>query len=91
MVVECNVAPDYFLYQMKYREVSAVIDAYNERVKRELIEQRKNWYYTLLPYAEQGFKETDIMQFTWDESPAEAVDIDSEEVQRRIEYLNNQA
>jgi hypothetical protein len=88
-VVECGVSPEYFLYRMKYREVSAALEAYNEKVKREMLNQRKGWYFSVLPYAEKGFKETDIVQFTWEETPAaEVVDVDSEEVRKRIERLN---
>lgn len=73
---EIQLDVDYF-YNLTYRQFVNVINGYRNREEKlsqeRLIIMRKMMYASLLPHLKKGAKETDIMQFDFEQNAVQMI------------------
>jgi hypothetical protein len=83
VVVECGIAPDYFLDEMTDWELDASLKAV-ERQRRESWEQcRISCFYTVAAFGGKVKKPQDLWEFSWEKKtvphkPSEVVAVDKD-------------
>lgn len=86
---EIGLDIEYF-YNLTYRQFVNVINGYRNREEKlsqeRLIIMRKMMYASLLPHLKKGAKETDIMQFDFEQSTINVLnELEHEEMMQEIE------
>jgi hypothetical protein len=95
IVVECGIAPDYFLDEMTDWELDASLKAV-ERQRRESWEQcRISCFYTVAAFGGKIKKPTDLWEFSWEKAPkhtpkTEVVAVDKDLVKEMAKQWENE-
>jgi hypothetical protein len=77
-----GIQPQYFLDEMTWFELDAVLQQYYNQYKNQWEQTRLVAYYCAAPFAKLSM--TDIIRFAWDKKES---DIKPEELQQRKEVL----
>jgi hypothetical protein len=94
LVVSLGISPEYFLDEISFDEINALIDRDNKKVQNEWEKARIGWYYSLISAGlSKAQKPEDLMKFSWEDIKKEAKVLSKEEVENKTkqaeQWLNN--
>lgn len=92
IVVECGIAPDYFLDKMQWYEIDACLKGLRNKYKPAW-EQARTISHTIAQVnSKKKLKATDVMKFDWDDECKSTTNITLEDRDRykdRLETIKN--
>lgn len=88
-VIQAGVSPQYFLDDMQFYELEAVLEGLQERDKVSWEQARMVAYITAQCNSTKSIKPTDIIKFTWEEATEEVQWNELKDIRKQLQKLNN--